>query len=349
VSKPRTFLSSTCYDLVDARAALGSFLRDLGHEVLASESMSFGVAPGKHSHEACLDQVDNANFFILIVGGRRGGSYIGSEKSITNEEYRRAMKRGIPVFIFVKKDVERTGFLYRKNPQGDFSSVVDDVRVFDFIDSIRSASIDNWIKTYDDVTDIIEGIRAQFAYVHLLYSQQCVAERTPRTRDSADKVRRTVPFPTSFEALFRKTPDLSERTSHVAGLHAVHKVIATMRESGVQGLDEKLKTLWIIGRYGEFNGDSLRMSQPSFQQHAWGRQRTQRIFDQLREFAVRAEFETGDAPRGDGQMLWVEIRLSDSAETYALSMYVDDLIQRFGEDEGLERFRQADMRLYSDS
>src|ERR1035437_5142247 len=105
MAKPRTFVSSTCLDLKDARSAVEQHLIALGHEPLLSDTLTFGVTPKRHSHQACLDQVDNADYFILIVGGRRGGTYIGSERSITNEEYRRAMKRGIPVITFVSDDV----------------------------------------------------------------------------------------------------------------------------------------------------------------------------------------------------------------------------------------------------
>jgi hypothetical protein len=107
MSKPRTFVSSTCLDLKDARSAIEQHLKTLGHEPLLSNNFTFGVTPKRHSHQACLDQVDNADYFVLIIGRRRGGTYVGSEKSITNEEYRRAVKRGIPIMIFVSQEVER--------------------------------------------------------------------------------------------------------------------------------------------------------------------------------------------------------------------------------------------------
>ena len=92
MSKPRTFISSTCFDFADARAAIATHLKALGHEPIRSDTSEFGVSLGKHSHDACLDQVDNCDYLILLIGGRRGGSYVGSEQSITNEEYRRALK-----------------------------------------------------------------------------------------------------------------------------------------------------------------------------------------------------------------------------------------------------------------
>jgi Domain of unknown function (DUF4062) len=125
MSKPRTFLSSTCFDFADARSAIAEHLKLLGHEPIRSDTAEFGVSLGKHSHEACLDQVDNCDYLILLIGGRRGGTFVGSEKSITNEEYRRALKKRKPIITFVKRKVELARRMYKKNPKGDFTGVVD--------------------------------------------------------------------------------------------------------------------------------------------------------------------------------------------------------------------------------
>jgi hypothetical protein len=84
--KPCTFVSSTFYDLKDARASIRSYLESIGHEALLSETKEFGIAPGVNAHDACIDQVNHSDYFILIIGGRRG-STVSSGRSITNEEY----------------------------------------------------------------------------------------------------------------------------------------------------------------------------------------------------------------------------------------------------------------------
>jgi hypothetical protein len=120
MAKPRTFVSSTCLDLKDARSVIEEHLKSLGHEPLLSDTLTFGVTPKRHSHQACLDQVDNADYFVLIIGHRPGGTFVGSERSITNEEYRRAMKRHIPVMSFVAEEVDSAAVMYRKNPKADY-------------------------------------------------------------------------------------------------------------------------------------------------------------------------------------------------------------------------------------
>ena len=169
MSKPRTFISSTCFDFADARAAIAEHLKDLGHEPIRSDLPSFGVSLGKHSHDACLDQVDNCDYLVLLIGGRRGGTFVGSEKSITNEEYRRALKKHKPVISFVKRDVYEALRHYKKNPGGDFMHVVDDTRIFDFIELVSSQSENNWIKAFDNAEEIKQALTDQFAYIALEY------------------------------------------------------------------------------------------------------------------------------------------------------------------------------------
>ena len=286
-----------------------------------------------------------ADFLVLVVGGRRGGTHVGSEKSITNEEYRRALKRKIPVVIFVKKDVEGASRLYRKNPTADFSEVVDDVRVFDFIDGIRSRSEDNWVRPYETVTDIIGGLRAQFAYLHLLFSKRHVAERQPKTKQTA-KDSDVAPFPGDFSGLAPETDDELERTSLISGLKAIHGTVKKIRESGVTGIDEKLKVLWLLGRYGTLKDDRLRMPEAQFKQRAWSTYRGQRVFDQLNEFGIWGSYETADAPDGR-EISVVDLGLGEPENAWALNEYVRDLVKRFGEEEGLDLFTKADMRFYA--
>jgi hypothetical protein len=171
MSKPRIFLSSTCYDLRDARARLTEFLEGFGFEVLNSQTLTFGVTPKRSTLDACLDQVDLADYLVLVIGNRSGNTKEGTTVTITNAEYYRAIERGIPVIPFVQKTVFETLPLFRDNPEGDFSKVVDSTRVFEFIETIASGKQDNWLHSFESVSDIEKSLRAQFAYYLLLYSK----------------------------------------------------------------------------------------------------------------------------------------------------------------------------------
>jgi len=62
--------------------------------VLASEFNDFGGDLDAHSYEACLKLIEQADHFVLLIGGRVGGWYDFPNKiSITQQEYRAAYER----------------------------------------------------------------------------------------------------------------------------------------------------------------------------------------------------------------------------------------------------------------
>lgn len=342
MAKPRTFISSTCFDFADARAAIAEHLKELGHEPLRSDTSNFGVSLDKHSHSACLDQVENSDYLVLLIGGRRGGTFVGSEKSITNEEYRHALKKHTPVIAFVKRDVQEAHRFYRKNPTADFSHVVDDVRVFDFIDLVGSQSENNWIKPFNDVEEVKTALTEQFAYIALEYSKRFTKDRTPG--ESTNSERSVVAFPTQLGKL-ADTSDSSAAASAIAGIKRVHGTISSIVSAKVAGKDEKLKLLWLMGRYGEVGTSALSMEADRFKQHAWGTSRGRRVFNQIGDFDLEGEYEDD----GDGRlvvMLWFRSDPHGEA-AHALKQYVAELLNTSGEDIGLERFMRADMTIFS--
>ncbi|MBU8878265.1 DUF4062 domain-containing protein [Bacillus sp. FJAT-29790] len=40
-----------------------------------------------------MDEVPNCQIFVLIIGGRYGGKFNGAQNSITNAEYKEAIKQ----------------------------------------------------------------------------------------------------------------------------------------------------------------------------------------------------------------------------------------------------------------
>jgi hypothetical protein len=163
---------------------LHTFLEAHGFEVLNSQiGKSFGVNPGVHSHTACLDEVDNADYLLLIVGGERGGTFIGSENSITNEEYKRAKKNGIPIIGCVDRGVFNLLPVYKKSPTADFSPTVKDKRVFHFIDFINAGATDNWLHSYASIEEIKNVLTTQFAHFLFSFSRGLRDGKTSKQQD----------------------------------------------------------------------------------------------------------------------------------------------------------------------
>lgn len=88
---PTFFLSSTIYDFRDLRSAIKFYLEDQGCTVLASEFNDFLKPLDRHSYEACLKAIEQADYFVLLIGTRVGGWFdLENRVSITQAEYRYA-------------------------------------------------------------------------------------------------------------------------------------------------------------------------------------------------------------------------------------------------------------------
>ncbi len=91
MQRPTFFISSTIYDFRDLRSALKFHLEEQGCKVLASEFNDFEKPLDKHSYDACLQAIQSADYFILLIGNRVGGWYDEANRiSITQREYQEA-------------------------------------------------------------------------------------------------------------------------------------------------------------------------------------------------------------------------------------------------------------------
>lgn len=160
--KPVVFVSSTCYDLKQVREDLKSFFeQNYGFQAMLSEFNSFPIDPCKGTFENCLNNVDKtADVFVLIIGNRYG--YITDVgKSITNLEYLHAKAKGIPIFVFMDKQIYNNMMVWRSNKNADFTFLVDNSKIFEFVSEIYEQS-EQWVYTYESVRDITSTLKEQF-------------------------------------------------------------------------------------------------------------------------------------------------------------------------------------------
>lgn len=192
---PKVFISSTVYDFKDIRSALKFYLEEHGYIVYTSESSDFKVDVKVHSYEACLNLIDECDYFILLIGSRVGGWYDKENKiSITRQEYRHAyqlhQQGGLQILSFVRNEVwqlketrnELTRYLENIN-SFDKDLIADIVNaptkfandaqfVSDFIQEVgknaetKTAMQDkallptgNWIRVFNSFKDIIDSLK----------------------------------------------------------------------------------------------------------------------------------------------------------------------------------------------
>lgn len=163
---PHVMVSSTFYDLRQVRADIECFIRDdIGCTPLLSESYSFPVDPDKDTIANCMARVErDADILVLIVGGRYGYVDANSSRSITNLEYLAARQKGIPIFAFVERAVLAHLPTWQNNRDGDFSSVVDSTKLFEFVMDVRNTER-RWTFPFESASDITTVLRQQIAYL----------------------------------------------------------------------------------------------------------------------------------------------------------------------------------------
>lgn len=167
---PRVFISSTCYDLKHIRENLKFFVKTIGYEPVLSDEGDVFYSPYSHTHESCLKEVETCQLFILIIGGRYGGNFKDSDKSITNNEYKEAVKQNIPIFTLVETGVYSDHNVYNKNKKDkpkiykDISYPnIDDIKIFDFIDEVRKNGKNNAIQPFRNFSDMEIYLKKQWA------------------------------------------------------------------------------------------------------------------------------------------------------------------------------------------
>jgi len=173
MATPKVFVSSTCFDLKEVRDSISRFIKSFGFEPILSEHGDVFYHPDLHTHEACIHEVSNCQLFILIIGGRFGGTYdIDKEKSITNAEYDAARKLNIPVFTYIKKGVYDNHHTYQANKTKEFVKDMDfphiekqdnAINIFNFIDQVRKSKTNNAFETFETANEIEIHLRKQWA------------------------------------------------------------------------------------------------------------------------------------------------------------------------------------------
>lgn len=164
--RPSAFVSSTCFDLGQVRADLKHFLESVGLDPILSDFNSFPINPSYDTVKNCRETVKNrADIFILIVGGRYG-SITDNGKSVTNLEYIEAKAKNIPIYIFVAKNIINLLPVWRKNKEANFSEIVDNNKLFEFVETVR-ATKDNWVFSFETAQDICATLKQQLAYLFM--------------------------------------------------------------------------------------------------------------------------------------------------------------------------------------
>ncbi len=165
---PGAFVSSSCHDLVDLRAELEPFLRDLGFvPVLSDRPSSDFEAPGdQDSISTCLVNVRKCPIFICVLSQRYGPSLgkVGfDDVSATHLEYREARKASARILFYVRDRLDAEYALWRANRENaaglNFRWVTNskDYGLFELIrehDDLQKDGPSNWKWPFRDSVEL---------------------------------------------------------------------------------------------------------------------------------------------------------------------------------------------------
>ena len=138
------------------------FISNLGYNPIISEQNDFPIEPQLDNWENCINAVkEYADIFVLIIGNKYG-SVNESGKSITNTEYLTAIQKGIPIYTFSLKQMTTLLPTWERNPNADFSNVVDNNQIFEFLSDVRKKS-GRWNFEFENAQDIKDTLQKQLS------------------------------------------------------------------------------------------------------------------------------------------------------------------------------------------
>ncbi|ANP83876.1 hypothetical protein BAQ53_24430 [Bacillus sp. B25(2016b)] len=174
-NRPTVFISSTISDFADLRSALGYYLEKSGYRVYMSETTTFPVNPNKSNFEQCFELIDKSQYYILLIGNKRGSWYKDGISTITQEEFRYARNKfeqtgDISLLTFIRSDVWSIINEYKRSQGINKSGTMEDIEfTTTFIDEItkdedyikaqkqdQSYPKGTWVSRFSRFSDIID-------------------------------------------------------------------------------------------------------------------------------------------------------------------------------------------------
>ncbi|MGL6415449.1 DUF4062 domain-containing protein [Aeromonas veronii] len=259
MAKPRIFVSSTYYDLKHVRIGIEQFINDLGYEPILFESGDIPFEPSETLDTSCYKEVEAAHVLVLIVGGRYGSASSANRlkekpgfydfyNSITKNEYEKAKEENIPIYIFVEKSVFAEYETYKNNKENNSIRYahVDSVNVFTLLDDIDAERRNNLVKTFENVSDITDWLKDQWAGLFANYLSK--ASETIKIQSLQDKLE-SLNEVTSVLKSYTESLMLESTKEDKASL--VEELEKKLREHEIERIVHKQPLRWIINSIEE--------------------------------------------------------------------------------------------------
>lgn len=162
---PRVFISSTYYDLKQARNNIGDFIKSLGYEPIMHERSGVAYTQTEPLEIDCYHELASCDIVVCIIGNHFGSKSLENDLSITMNEINTAIKNKKKVYIFIANDVFIENRTYEQNKDtGTFKSAyTDDIKIHEYISELKSNNKIHVIESFETTEQIIRTLKLQFA------------------------------------------------------------------------------------------------------------------------------------------------------------------------------------------
>ncbi|HVY28192.1 MAG TPA: DUF4062 domain-containing protein [Polyangiaceae bacterium] len=184
------FVSSTCHELRDLRAAIKAWLAGLGLTPMMSDETGFPHVDGMPPYATCLRVLEECPLVVGVVDRQYGrpfddwGPYSQHAGCApTHAELRHALELGKRVLIYVHDDTWNFYEVWRKNPEAFKTAAPAGLSeaTLKMFEELKLRSPAPWIEHFADASDVIRSLQAEF--VNQLYTH--LRDRERQTSDLA--------------------------------------------------------------------------------------------------------------------------------------------------------------------
>lgn len=306
--KPRVFVSSTYYDLKYIRNNLENFINQYGFDAVLFESGNVFFHPEINMDISCYREVELCHMMILIVGGRYGSpaseesikeinkEYEQKYVSITRKEFIKAKGNGIPMFIFIDKNVDseyetyklNKNFIKEENSNCFKFAHVDNKCIFEFIEELKVHPT----KTFERFEDIENYLRIQWAAMFFDYlKERKELKEKDIIRNSIDEIK-----------------DISNKMDIM--LDKIGKnILAGDYDSVIKMQREKIMNLYIRTILEKFN---IGAKNEIFLWNGYNSEKRNKIANSISSSIIKNILENNEFYNSDGSVAFGELPESDS-------------------------------------
>ena len=252
MARPRVFISSTFYDLRQVRSDIERFIRELGYEPVQHETGAVPYSKQERLESGAYREIELSDIIVFITGGKYGTeSKEEPGYSISQVELKRALERGIQVFIFVENSVLNEYDTYKLNKKSKnirYSSV-NDVRVFEFLQELYSLRSNNPISRFEIASDITNFLKEQFAGLFHRFLQEQKRFEELQVLNEMNSVASTLKELVGFLTEERKNKDKAIKNILLAN-HPAFSRLATLTKTRYRVFFSKKSEMqgWLLSR-----------------------------------------------------------------------------------------------------